>query len=471
MSSTAPSAILALVNYCLASQGLEEATIVELEGGSANWCWRVTADIAGPKGRDRGEEYQDGIARHDEKLNKVGQASEATDDDVMSGSNSHVRAATSLMPVVSFTEGTTTTVDKPAQQQQHVDASSTYILKHAQPYIKVNPAVPFPLSRLAIEEAAMRSAAMWMNRSTTTDTSIFELNIKVPMIYDYDATHHFHCMSDGGRRTLRDAFVPLTAYHSAIGRRLGTCLALLHSRTMVTGGTTTRDMQDPIFTDNSAAVLAADFPYRNIRRAMSKLGMPEERIQVMEELVQKYGTVITAPAHESGTAGTAFICHRDCLLTNVLVADVDVDFELSNNSRTNSASGGTQNGQVQPSLTIIDWELAHLSPSGGASDVGQLAAEIAAMQRRHGNSGCLESFLLAYRDTAGTRVDERFCQQVAVHFGVQSIYWDQDVRWCIFDGGTKEGAEMGWDVAERASRREWAWMRGSVLAGLVPEGW
>jgi hypothetical protein len=103
--------------------------------------------------------------------------------------------------------------------------------------------------------------------------------------------------------------------------------------------------------------------------------------------------------------------------------------------------------------------------------VGQLAAEIAAMQRRHGDFGFLNSFLLAYRETAGSRLNERFCQQVAVHFGVQSIYWDEEVRWCIFDGGTGEGAEMGCEIAEGASRGEWEWMRERVLGRLVPEEW
>jgi len=347
----------------------------------------------------------------------------------------------------------------------------TYILKHAQPYIKVNPAVPFPLTRLAIEAAAMRSVPVWMNRTVSSDTSISQLNINVSTIYNYDATHHFLCMSDGGRRTLKGAFVSLKHQHPSIGRRLGTWLARLQSSTLVTDDTTAEAMPDPIFTNNAAAELAAEFPYRNIRRAMCNLGMAEERIQAMEELAGIYNTMITARAKESGTATAACICHGDFLLTNVLVADIDVDFEGSNNSSTNSTSGETQIARIQPILTVIDWELAHLSPFRGASDVGQLAAEIAAMQRRHGDFGFLDSFLLAYRETAGTRLEERFCQQVAVHFGVQNIYWDQGVRWSIFDGGTKEGAEIGCEVAGRASSKEWEWMRGSVLARLVPEEW
>jgi len=41
------------------------------------------------------------------------------------------------------------------------------------------------------------------------------------------------------------------------------------------------------------------------------------------------------------------------------------------------------------------------------------------------------------------------------------------VKWSIFNGGTKEGAEIGCDIAEKASRKEWEWMRGSVLAKLA----
>ena len=406
MPGGAPQAILDSLRQYLASQGLEDAATGELEGGSANWCWRVTVDAARPRGDGHGH-------------------------------------------------------------GQHVASLRTYILKHAQPYIKVNPAVPFPLTRLAIEEAAMRSVPIWMNWTAKSDTSASHLNIKVPTIYNYDATHHFLCMSDGGRHTLKDAFVSLKDHHPSIGRRLGTWLARLHSSTLVTDDTTAEAMPDPIFTNNGAAELAAEFPYRNIRRALSNLGMAEERIQVMEELAESYGTMITARAKENGTAGAACICHGDFLLTNVLVADTDVDFEGSDNSSTNPTSSETQIARIQPSLTIIDWELAHLSPSRGASDVGQLAAEITAMQRRHGDFGFLDSFLLAYRETAGSRVDERFSQQVAVHFGIQNIYWDQEVKWSIFNGGTKEGAEIGCDIAEKASRKELEWMRGSVLAKLV----
>lgn len=117
-------------------------------------------------------------------------------------------------------------------------------------------------------------------------------------------------------------------------------------------------------------------------------------------------------------------------------------------------------------VTIIDWEMARVGEVWG--DLAQMCAELYLPFRFFGvetGIAIMRAFLGAYG-----RVSEDIASRVVVHFGVHLAVWPARSGWepqteavrCAVVG--KEFIEKGW-------RRDWKWVKDSVLGELVDDSW
>lgn len=279
------------------------------------------------------------------------------------------------------------------------------IIKHAEPYVKLAPGLPFSVDRMDFEHKAMTSVPPLLDPSSV---------VSVPEVYRYDSDSHVLVIEDGGARTLKEAYADPGLDISSFGKALGRWLAGLHQRTkhMAIG-------------DNETAKSMYRFAYARLAGALQKY---DQDPSLAKQIDAQYGSLLQTDDE--------CVCHGDFWPGNVLI----------NN---------------QGRLTIVDWEMVRRGC--GATDVGQFAAEAHLLDRFRGGRGLRTAFLTGYRGTG--ELDNRFLKRLAIHMGVHLAFWPTRVSWGT-EQETKEIVEVGCELMKRALDQNESWTAGSLLDEL-----
>ncbi|MCJ1439584.1 MAG: hypothetical protein MMC23_000063 [Stictis urceolatum] len=293
---------------------------------------------------------------------------------------------------------------------------ASFIFKHAEPYVKANSAIPFPVARMQFEANALSTIPSVLPLSRT-------LSIQPAALHIHDSVEHVLRQSDGGSRTLKEAYMDPAIDIPQVGARLGKWLAQLHA------GTKSTDIGD-----NVPAKNIYRYCYKNVATSLEKFGLDPDLGSIIND---KYGSLLNTD--------NECICHGDFWTGNIVISD-------------DTKAGDT------PSLTVVDWELTRRGC--GATDVGQFAAEAWLLDRfRPENRGLKTAFVKAYREE--TRPSKEFLKRAAVHFGCHLGYWPSQVSWGDHDQ-TLEVIEIGEGTMRRADAGDWDWLECSEL--LLPDG-
>lgn len=289
------------------------------------------------------------------------------------------------------------------------------IMKHAEPFVKSKQSISFAVARMEFEAKALQVIPQSL--------PIDEL-VNVPELYNYDQDAHMLHISDGGNKTLKEAYADLSLDITAVGTRLGKWLARLHQCTE----------ENYEIGNNVVAKRIYRHSYRNLAKAREQFGFDKEFGEKVDEL---YGSLIE---NDDG-----MICHGDFWPGNVILKP----------SESNEAN------QLVPKMTILDWEMCRRG--NGVTDVGQFAAEAWLLDRFCGERGLLDAFLKSY---AGERkMEKEDCRRVAVHFGTHIGYWPTVVEWAN-QQETREVVRIGGEVTAKAMNGDWDWLGRSMLEEL-----
>jgi aminoglycoside phosphotransferase (APT) family kinase protein len=118
-------------------------------------------------------------------------------------------------------------------------------------------------------------------------------------------------------------------------------------------------------------------------------------------------------------------------------------------------------------LVIIDWEMARL---GGAwEDLAQMCAELFLPDVFCGGevgAGVVAEFLREYGG-----VHEEAASRLVVHFGVHLVVWPPRIPAWGDAQALQRCVRIGAEFVEKGWKRDWEWVRGSVLGAVVDANW
>jgi aminoglycoside phosphotransferase (APT) family kinase protein len=287
----------------------------------------------------------------------------------------------------------------------------TSILKHAEPFVRGNPVIKFPVDRMDFEASVLQSLVGVLP----------ENEVVMPVKFlAYDQGAKLLRISDGGSKTLKDIYSSTSELDVvAAGTQLGTWIAALHqsTRTLDVG-------------DNQTGKVIYRHSYNHVSGALESHGFDQSLGELVNE---EFGSKLQTDDE--------CVCHGDFWTGNVLV-------------------------KLDPlRLTIVDWEMTRRG--NGATDIGQFAAEAWLLERFRGEKGMLPAFLTAYRETQGKDWDQDFTQRqrIAIHYGTHISYWPTRVQW-----GSKEEThdvvKLGSEVLKHAIDKDFKWFKEGPLAPL-----
>ena len=284
------------------------------------------------------------------------------------------------------------------------------IIKHAEPYVKNAPAMPFTQERMDYEVKMIRLLNSTAIAKTTSADGSYK-TITPPTIYHYDQEMHVIQLSCAGPRTLKEAYEDSSLDISVWGDLIGAWVANLHRSTRPT-----------IIGQNEAAKIYRH-AYRRLESRMGEWGFDGA---LGARINDKYGAMLDTDDE--------VVCHGDCWPGNFIMSE---DLQTA---------------------TVVDWEMTRRGC--GATDVGQFAAEAYLLDFFRGGRGLAVSFLKSYK--ANSDLSRAFAERVAVHFGTHLSYWPTAVEW-----GSKEQTmkvvQLGVEVLTRAEAQDWPWFESSVL--------
>ena len=281
----------------------------------------------------------------------------------------------------------------------------SFIIKHAEPYIKTAPGLSFSVNRMEFENSAMVSLPRLFEASSI---------VSVAEVSQYDPQGHVLIMEDCGPRTLKEAYADSDLDILGIGDALGRWLATLHQLSKITD-----------IGDNRTAQSIYRFSYNHLANALQKF---DQDPSLAEQINTQYGSLLQSDDE--------CICHGDFWPGNVLIND-------------------------QGRLKIVDWEMVRRGC--GATDVGQFAAEAHLLDHFRGGRGLRGAFLKGYR--ASGELDGRFIKRVAIHMGVHLAFWPTRVSWGT-GKETKEIVDVGCKTMREALCEDESWLAGSLLSEL-----
>ena len=290
------------------------------------------------------------------------------------------------------------------------ESGPPFVIKHAEPYVKVNHNIPFPVDRMSFEAQALGTLPSRLPNNQL---------IQLPRILRYDEESQILAMTGGASRTLKDAYTTdLSLDVSTWGHRLGEWLAGLHGSVPKTA-----------IGDNEAAKRIYRHCYNRLGSALDAYAMDGE---LGTRINDKYGSLLETDDE--------CICHGDFWPGNILFGQHGSDV-----------------------ATVIDWEMVRRGC--GATDVGQFAAEAYLLDRFRGSRGLLPAFLTGYRKTA-IKLDESFAIRVGVHFGTHLGFWTTVVPWASGEE-TREVVRLGAEMLENIEERGHEYLKESILKVLV----
>ncbi len=302
------------------------------------------------------------------------------------------------------------TSETQASPNDGTTAKSSLIIKHAEPYVAANPSIPFPIQRMDFEAQALRN----LPRTLPSNSPV-----SIPSVSSYDPVHHLLTITDGGPRTLKEAYTDPSLDIPLIGEQLGAWLATLHQKI-----TARRD----IIEDD----IVAKSIYRYAYTRLSTVALDFELdASLGEQVNEEYGSLLQTDDE--------CLCHGDFWPGNIMLSEVD----------------GIQHPMV------VDWEMTRYGC--GATDVGQFAAEAYLLERFRGGRGLCDAFLKGYKAAVGGSLNEAFKKRMAVHLGVHLGFWPARVPWGTKEE-TREVVVLGHEILRKAVREDdWRWFEERIL--------
>jgi aminoglycoside phosphotransferase (APT) family kinase protein len=287
----------------------------------------------------------------------------------------------------------------------------TWVLKHAEPSLKLNPSIQSDPSRLSHEARGMNSEAVHAACKAVA-------GITVPRVIAYNDSLHTLVTTDGGHLGLAEAYETGKLDMSDVGQRLAKWLAALHTMTWNTPpGIWKNELAE------SVSMVAAN-------------GMP----QCMEEhgYERRVGELARDGYFELQPGEHACCVQGDFRPGNILVGEDDV-------------------------LSIIDWEDSRRQSP--ALDLRLFAAQAYLLDVLHGERGLLEAFLTSYKNHAGDICDERVARRTAVMFGGFLVFWLPQMDLCSA-AQSAELATYGAQVVDKTVAGDLEWLKQSRLGPL-----
>ncbi|KAM0719683.1 hypothetical protein Q7P37_003814 [Cladosporium fusiforme] len=298
---------------------------------------------------------------------------------------------------------------------------TSLIVKHVQNY-----AARWPEYKIAQDRMDYEAKALFFLTQAHFVTKF--PRISAPTLLHYNQTNHTLLMKDAGALPSLKSWLQPTSPSTqvrSIGKSLGSYLAHIHNQTA-----TDATLKAAFNTNNTAKQVSSFVYYAGLPAAAAEHGHSEPFIAA----AAKAAEAEVLDSDEVWTLG-------DFWTGNVLV------------------SAATGEDQSEPSLTVLDLELA--KPGTAAFDVGQMAAEMLCLARfRSAEKGglLLESFLEAYEAERLGGVD---AAGVAVRVGAHLVTmmpraWKAEAGEDGVMNGVEEGVElirMGWERDEDGLRK------------------
>jgi aminoglycoside phosphotransferase (APT) family kinase protein len=288
------------------------------------------------------------------------------------------------------------------------------ILKHAESSMKYDEKIESSADRLVYEFRALQVPAL---RTACERVP----TVCVPKVKAFDNEHYALLMTDGGGRSVADAYQQQDGQvdFPALGQRLASWIAVLHNATRdaVAG-----QFENP-FSELAWASAAPDMP-----DCMEQHGYARRDGEIIRD---KYSGI---------KAGEPACCvHGDFRPNNMLL---------------------TPHGNVM----VIDWEESRRQSP--AADLSLFAAHSHILEAVHGDQGLLRAFLTTYRAETGSLVDERVALRTAVEFGSFLAYWAPQMGNLGDEAQTARFAAVGAEMMHKAVQRDFEWLRQSCLRAL-----
>ncbi|KAF2740006.1 kinase-like protein [Polyplosphaeria fusca] len=305
------------------------------------------------------------------------------------------------------------------------------IVKHAEPFVRIMPDMPFPIERIHYEHLAL---------TKLPDVVSTNVHVRVPQLYNYFPDEHVLCMSDGGSQDLKESYkndndidIPL------LGRRLGNWLATMHKKTLEP------EMLEFVKTnfDNKVAKSTFRYMYSGLASVLKHHG---HDVALGERINGKFGT--------EDASDQICLCHGDFWLPNI---------QLENQDPATNVEEGKEIQLRAPVLTVIDWEMVRVG--NGATDAGRFAADSWLLDRFHGDKGMFEAFLKAY--LSERPLGQRDKMRLVVHFAVHIIFYSR-MRWTD-EEGTAKLVQLGKAMLEAVESEDVKMLHTGPLAQLFDE--
>jgi hypothetical protein len=323
-----------------------------------------------------------------------------------------------------------------------VDNAATVIIKHAEPFAALAPDVSFDPIRCVCSSSHLLNVSLHRSPQHFEYTVLAShppavtcaggLTLKTPTAYHHDKQHHILVLSDAGEKSVNlKAWLlspaTCTLKTLSLGQGLGMFLRSLHSW----GGSP--ELRNELKKNTQAETVWTWATY----------GRLIETINLFPSLLTQYkeifADVVAAPEVDEEKT----LLHGDFWCGNILLSP------------------------EQDVAMVIDWEMAKVGHVWG--DIAQMCAELfLPFQFRRTKEGLevMDAFLRAYGE-----VSEEVARRVVMHFGVHLVVWT-----CRVPGwGSAEEVEscvkVGAEFIERGWRKDWKWVRESVLGTVVKEEW
>ncbi|EIN13841.1 hypothetical protein PUNSTDRAFT_95201 [Punctularia strigosozonata HHB-11173 SS5] len=285
--------------------------------------------------------------------------------------------------------------------------SCTVILKHAKPYVALNPSIPFNPERQVFEAECLKKV-----RGLLVEDSL----ITAPVLRHFDQDANVIIMDDCGEAAstlkelvLSNALTPSTG--SQIGREIGKFLARIHSQ-----NANTKDLCNTLDANEQGRKMSAWVTYGRLIDTLSgnsKLPLLPAPAEVAASDLEFIRGLAGRTIERINTAhGT--VTHGDFWPGNILVK-----------------LGTSESGeQVVEGIFVVDWEMA--KPGIPGLDLGQAFAEVHLLQRFHPQvKDVAASLLSGITETYSSLipVNEQLVRDAATHVGAHLVAVTPRVPW------------------------------------------
>ncbi|KAG6846035.1 hypothetical protein H0H87_006399 [Tephrocybe sp. NHM501043] len=300
-----------------------------------------------------------------------------------------------------------------------IDDQETFVLKHAEPFIKGS-TFPFSVDRQIFESEAMMRVKAWL----TADSLV-----TVPTIYKFDKEQHVIIMEDCGNNILtlkdfmlksrEDASVGLAA---KIGESLGHFISGMHewSRANPDG------LLDLFAQNQQALSISAWATHGRVVQTLKPGEGDDVPPALANSLLDISEADIDIVKRVAEDVSTAMVAARDCVSVSRLSLSLSAEvlqFVMGDFWPGNIIVTLDDDQQLRR-VYLFDWEIAR--PGLPGVEIGQFCAEVHLVRRyipaaEKFTSTLLDTFLRAYAEKA--RPDIQIARNALTQWGTHLVVW------------------------------------------------